>query len=97
MDRRQTWLFAAAVPLIPFYAVAQDWSSKPVRMLVPSLLCAGANFPPNTLKEMIDYAKARPGQLNYSNPIGKHSYLSMLDFLSKAGMQIVNVPSKGAG
>jgi tripartite-type tricarboxylate transporter receptor subunit TctC len=64
---------------------------------VPSLLCAGANFPPNTLKEMIDYAKARPGQLNYSNPIGNHSHLSMLDFLSKAGLQMENVPSKGAG
>jgi hypothetical protein len=64
---------------------------------VPSLLCAGANFPPNTLREMIDYAKARPGQLNYSNPIGNHSHLSMLDFLSKAGIQMVNVPSKGAG
>lgn len=64
---------------------------------VPSLLCAGANFPPNTLKDLIDYAKARPGQLNYSNPIGNHSHLSMLDFLSKAGLQMVNVPSKGAG
>ncbi len=187
MARRQTRLFAAAVLLIPFYAVAQDWPSKPVRMLVPfaaggatdsvarilapalgevlgqqfvvdnragasgnialelvarappdghtilvsnvaassinptgfasvlkfdpvreltgvvlvasvpGVLCAGVNFPPNTLKEMIDYAKARPGQLNYSNPIGNHSHLSMLDFLSKAGMQMVNVPSKGAG
>ena len=187
MERRQTRLLAAAVLLMPLCAVAQDWPSKPVRMLVPfapggatdivarilapalgevlgqqfvvdnrsgasgnialelvakaqpdghtilvsnvatssinptgfagvlkfdpakeltgvvlvasvpSLLCAGANFPPNTLKEMIDYAKARPGQLNYSNPIGNHSHLSMLDFLSKAGMQMVNVPSKGAG
>ena len=35
MARRQTRLFAAAVLLIPFYAVAQDWPSKPVRMLVP--------------------------------------------------------------
>ena len=64
---------------------------------VPSLLCAGSTFPPNTLREFIDYAKARPGQLNYSNPIGNHSHLSMLDFLSKAGLQMVNVPSKGAG
>lgn len=64
---------------------------------VPSLLCAGVAFPPNTLKELIDYAKARPGQLNYSNPIGNHSHLSMLDFLAKSGLQMVNVPSKGAG
>lgn len=64
---------------------------------VPSLLCAGSNFPPNSFREMIDYIRARPGQLNYSNPIGNHSHLSMLDFLAKAGLQMVNVPSKGAG
>ena len=64
---------------------------------VPSLLCAGLNFPPNTLKEFIDYARARSGQLNYSNPIGNHAHLSMLDFLARTGLQMVNVPSKGAG
>jgi tripartite-type tricarboxylate transporter receptor subunit TctC len=64
---------------------------------VPNLLVSGANFPPNTLKELIDYAKARPGQLNYSNPIGAYSHLDMLEFMAKAGIQMVNVPSKGAG
>ncbi len=64
---------------------------------IPNLLVAGANFPPNTLKELIEYAKARPGQLNYSNPIGAYSHLDMLEFMSKAGIQMVNVPSKGAG
>src|SRR3954470_17138599 len=29
---------------------------------IPSLLVSGANFPPNTMKELIEYAKARPGQ-----------------------------------
>ena len=64
---------------------------------IPNLLVSGANFPPNTLKELIEYAKARPGQLNYSNPIGAYSHLDMLEFMSKAGIQMVNVPSKGAG
>lgn len=64
---------------------------------VPNLLVAGSNFPPHNMKEFIDYAKARPGQLNYSNPIGAYSHLDMLEFMSKAGIQMVNVPSKGAG
>lgn len=64
---------------------------------IPNLLVSGANFPPNNLKEVIDYAKARPGQLNYSNPIGAYSHLDMLEFMSKAGIRMVNVPSKGAG
>jgi tripartite-type tricarboxylate transporter receptor subunit TctC len=64
---------------------------------VPNLLVAGAGFPPNNMKELVDYAKARPGQLNYSNPIGAYSHLDMLEFMAKAGIQMVNVPSKGAG
>ena len=64
---------------------------------IPSLLVSGANFPPNNMKELIDYAKARPGQLNYSNPIGAYSHLDMLEFMGKTGIQMVNVPSKGAG
>ena len=64
---------------------------------IPNLLVSGAGFPPNNIKELIEYARARPGQLNYSNPIGAYSHLDMLEFMSKAGIQMVNVPSKGAG
>ena len=64
---------------------------------IPNLLVSGASFPPNNIKELIEYARARPGQLNYSNPIGAYSHLDMLEFMSKAGIQMVNVPSKGAG
>ena len=64
---------------------------------IPNVLVSGAGFPPGTMKELIDYAKARPGQLNYSSPLGGYSHLDMLDFNAKAGLQMVNVPSKGAG
>src|SRR5205085_3103864 len=64
---------------------------------IPNLLVSGAAFPPNNIRELIEYAKARPGQLNYSNPIGAYSHLDMLEFTSKAGIRMVNVPSKGAG
>ncbi|HTE16443.1 MAG TPA: tripartite tricarboxylate transporter substrate binding protein, partial [Burkholderiales bacterium] len=64
---------------------------------IPNLLVSGAGFPPTTMKELVDYAKARPGQLNYSSPLGGYSHLDMLDFNTKAGLQMVNVPSKGAG
>ena len=64
---------------------------------IPNLLVSSANFPPNNMKELIEYAKARPGQLNYSNPIGAYSHLDMLEFMTKAGIKMVNVPSKGAG
>ena len=64
---------------------------------IPNLLVSGAGFPPNTMKELIDYAKARPGQLNYSSPLGGYSHMDMLDFNVKAGLKMVNIPSRGAG
>jgi tripartite-type tricarboxylate transporter receptor subunit TctC len=64
---------------------------------IPNLLVSGTSFPPNDIAELIDYAKARPGQLNYSNPVGGVSHLDMLEFTARAGIKMVNVPSKGAG
>ena len=79
------------------FDAAKELSGVVMIARVPNLLVAGAGFPPNTMKELLDYARARPGQLNYSNPIGAYSHLDMLDFTSKAGLRMVNIPSKGAG
>jgi len=54
---------------------------------IPNLLVSGASFPPNNIKELIEYARARPGQLNYSNPIGAYSHLDMLVFMQKDGQE----------
>jgi len=72
---------------------------RPVTMLsrIPNLLVSGAGFPPNTVAELIDYSKVRQGQLNYSNPVGGVSHLDMLEFTARAGIRMVNVPSKGGG
>ena len=59
--------------------------------------CPVSDYPPNALRELIDYAKTQPGQLNYSNPVGGISHLDMLEFMSKAGISMVNIPSKGGG
>jgi len=64
---------------------------------VPTVLVAGAQLPPNNVKELIEYARARPGELNYSNPIGAYSHLDTLDLSARTGIKVVHVPSKGAG
>jgi tripartite-type tricarboxylate transporter receptor subunit TctC len=64
---------------------------------IPNLLVAASNFPPKDFKELLAYARARPGQLNYSNPIGAYSHLDMLEFLARTGLKMENVPTKGAG
>jgi tripartite-type tricarboxylate transporter receptor subunit TctC len=71
----------------------------PISMIasIPNLLVSGPNFPPNNLKELVAYAKQRPGDLNFSAPLGGYSNLDMLDFNRQAGITMVNIPSKGAG
>jgi len=63
---------------------------------IPNFLLGSPRMPP-ALKEAIEYAKARPGQLNYGAPLGSYSHLDMLAFTAKAGIQMVHIPTKGAG
>jgi len=64
---------------------------------IPTVLVAGVQLPPNNFKELIEYARARPGELNYSNPIGAYSHFDTLELSTRTGIQVVHVPSKGAG
>jgi tripartite-type tricarboxylate transporter receptor subunit TctC len=64
---------------------------------VPGVLIANAAFPPNTVKELVDYAKANPGKLNYGSPgSGSQNRLEMEMFRQAAGgMDMVHIPYKG--
>jgi tripartite-type tricarboxylate transporter receptor subunit TctC len=64
---------------------------------VANVLVSGAAFPPGNFRELIEYARARPGQMNYSNPLGSYSHLDTLDLLARTGIKAVLIPSKGAG
>lgn len=76
---------------------AQELTGVILLASIPNVMVSGTAFPPNTLKELVEYTRARPGQMNYSNPVGAYSHLDMLDFSKRTGMQALNVPSKGAG
>jgi tripartite-type tricarboxylate transporter receptor subunit TctC len=65
---------------------------------VPFFLVANPAFPPNTLAELIAYAKANPGKVNYSsygNNTSNHLVGEL--FKSTAGIETVHVPYKGSG
>jgi tripartite-type tricarboxylate transporter receptor subunit TctC len=65
---------------------------------IPSVLTVGPSLPVNSLKELIDYAKANPGKINYATPgngSGPHIAVELLKSLTK--IDIVHVPYKGAG
>jgi tripartite-type tricarboxylate transporter receptor subunit TctC len=63
-----------------------------------NLLIAYPKFAPNSLPELIAYAKANPGKLNYSSAgIGTPPHLIGEMFKLRAGLDIVHVPYKGGG
>ena len=63
---------------------------------VPNVLLVSPTLPVKTLKELVAYAKARPGQLNYgSSGPGTIVHLNAELFKLFAGVDIQHVPYKG--
>jgi tripartite-type tricarboxylate transporter receptor subunit TctC len=59
-------------------------------------LAATADAPFKTLKEMVAYARANPGKLEYgSTGIGTTPHLAVEEFAQKAGIVLNHVPYKG--
>jgi tripartite-type tricarboxylate transporter receptor subunit TctC len=64
----------------------------------PQLLVVNPNLPVKTVAELVAYAKANPGKLNYSTGgIGTLPHLSAELFKKITGTDIVHVPYKGGG
>jgi len=64
---------------------------------VPGVLVANPSFPPSTVKEVVAYAKANPGKLNYASPgSGSQNRLEMELFRQAAGgLDMLHIPYKG--
>jgi tripartite-type tricarboxylate transporter receptor subunit TctC len=63
-----------------------------------SLLVVHPSLPVKTLTDLIRFAKARPGQLNYGSAgTGSAGHLVMEMLRIRAGLDMVHVPYKGAG
>ena len=74
-----------------------DRDFTPITLLANHIaaLAVSPNVPANSVKELIDYARANPGKLNYSTPgEGTPSHLQMEWIKQKYGVNIVHVPFK---
>jgi tripartite-type tricarboxylate transporter receptor subunit TctC len=64
----------------------------------PMLLATAKSFPPNSVPEMIAYAKTRPDGLNYGSAgTGSSNHLNGLAFAERAGIKALHIPYKGGG
>src|SRR2546426_6700760 len=63
---------------------------------VPSALIVHPTLPVNSIREVVDYAKANPGKLNYASPgSGSLDRLEMELFRKLEKLDMVHVPYKG--
>ncbi|MGE0558135.1 MAG: Bug family tripartite tricarboxylate transporter substrate binding protein [Burkholderiales bacterium] len=63
---------------------------------VPGIVVVHPSLPVKSIKELIAFAKARPGQLNFSaSGAGSNSRLAFELFQQQAGLKITMVPYKG--
>jgi tripartite-type tricarboxylate transporter receptor subunit TctC len=61
----------------------------------PSLVMTSTTLPVNSMKELIDYAKANPGKISYGTTgIGTHHHFNAEQIMQLAGVQFVHVPYK---
>lgn len=75
----------------------KDFVSVAMLAKAPQVLVAKASIPANTLSELIAYAKANPGKLNYaSSGNGSIQHIAGELFKQLTGTQITHVPYKGA-
>ena len=72
----------------------------PVGMIgnAPNSLVVNPDFPAKTLAELIAYAKASPGKLNFGSAgAGTASHITGEYFARAAGITLVHIPYKGTG
>jgi tripartite-type tricarboxylate transporter receptor subunit TctC len=82
----------------PQFDVAQDLDPVGMVASLPLMLVVHAGVPVSSLKELLDYARARPGALNYASVgHGSAHHLSGELLSSLAGARMVHVPYKGGG
>jgi tripartite-type tricarboxylate transporter receptor subunit TctC len=63
----------------------------------PNVLAVTAGLPVNSVKELVAYAKANPGKLNFASVgNGSSSHLTMELLKTTAGIDIVHVPFNGS-
>jgi len=80
------------------YDPVRDFAPITMVASTPNILVVHPSLPVKTVQELIDFAKTRPGELNYgSSGFGTSTHLAGELFKAMAGVNIVRIPYKGGG
>ena len=78
------------------YDTMRDFNAITVAVRTPNVLITPPNFPANSVKEFIDYAKKNPGKISYgSSGSGSSDHLSAELFKLQTGTFGVHIPYRG--
>lgn len=97
-------LFSDIIAINPFifkkiaYDAEKDFAPVVHVVKVDGVIVAPTAFPPNTLKELIAYAKANPGAINWASiGVGSSPHLLLEKINQSAGTDMKHVPYQGGG
>ena len=90
------WTLPLLQPM--FYDVLRDFVPVTLATRSPNILVTHPSVPVANVRELVAYAKAHPGTLNYaSGTIGSTNHLAAELFKALAGVNIARVGYKGSG
>jgi tripartite-type tricarboxylate transporter receptor subunit TctC len=80
------------------YDPVKDFAPVTLATTSASILVVHPSLPVRTLKDLIAFARARPGQLNYASAgTGTYPHMTYELFLSMAKLKMEHIPYKGTG
>jgi tripartite-type tricarboxylate transporter receptor subunit TctC len=78
------------------YDTLRDFEAITVAVRTPNVLITSSNFPANSVREFIDFAKKNPGKISYgSSGSGSSDHLSAELFKLQTGTFGVHIPYRG--
>ena len=92
--------FAVAPSLMPKlpYDPVKDFTPVTLMVVSPNMLTANPSVPAQSLTELIQLAKAKPGQISFASPgVGSLSHMAGELLMRAAGIRMLHVPYKGGG
>jgi tripartite-type tricarboxylate transporter receptor subunit TctC len=81
----------------PGYEGVDDFTAIATFGTGTALVCVNNNLPVRTIQELIAYAKARPGALNFGSAgAGGANHMLGVLFMQRTGVELTHVPYRGA-